>query len=501
MINKVKSWLEKSLSAPLIQSGSKEELSLNREADIPQGSLGQLYQARSRRKVLWLMALPIIFQNLVQHMQIVIDRRFLGRLDIEYLSALGNVMTPYNALTLFLIASSTGLTVLIAGHLGANRPAKAGILAENSFVFSTVFAILLYLVWLLGSDQIFAWLGARGAVKTYAVQYVRILALSLFFMGADTTAAATLQGAGVTLPILITGLFKNALNILLDWLLIEGRLGLPALGIEGAAWASLISNLLGSAALVVYVLRTRRLPFRFSLPALLKPRFRPYWKTMRLGLPSGLESLLWFAGQLVLTRLINEQDPLGMGIVSLVKSITMLALFVYLGFARAATTIVGQLYGARRPDLGRAAGFQAQWTSLGVSLVWGLVIVLFPGWLAGLFTREAGVIRDSIPLLYISAAMINFQSVNVGMGHAIRGTGDTRWMLYTQIGGTAFVVLFGYLVLFPLGWGLKGLFVTLLLDELLRALVNTWRFAKGDSLARRPGTAGSSPFEKQGEQQ
>ncbi len=479
MINKVKSWLRKSLDGPFIQAGAQAELSLNREADAPESVSQHLFSRAGRRKAMFIIALPIIFQNIVQHLQMVIDRSFLGKLDPGYLSALGNVMTPFNALALFLIASSTGLTILIANNIGGGKPDKARDLAESSFIYSTIFSLLIYLFWYFGSDRVFDLLGTQGEVKTYAVQYVRIIAISLLFMGADTTAAATLQGVGVTHPILVTGIIKNILNIFLDWLLIYGKLGFPEMGLEGAAIATLISNAIGSILLVLVVLTSRKLPFHFSLKALIRPRFKQYWKTMKLGLPSGFESLLWFVGQLFLTRMVNILDPLGMGIVSLVSGIYLLGLFIYLGFARAATTIVGQLFGSGRPDLARSAGFQAQKMSLVVSLSWSVVMLVFPYELARLFSSDTHIIEQSVVMIRLAAVFVNFQSVNVVMGHGIRGTGDTTWMLYTQIGGTLFVLGSSYLLMFHFNLGLTGLYLTLIADEFLRSVVNTWRFSMG----------------------
>ena len=69
-----------------------------------------------RRRWIFAIAIPIIVQNVVQHMQMVIDRAFLGNLDPRYLSAIGNVMTPYNAVALFLFSASMGLTILVADY-------------------------------------------------------------------------------------------------------------------------------------------------------------------------------------------------------------------------------------------------------------------------------------------------------------------------------------------------------------------------------------------------
>jgi Na+-driven multidrug efflux pump len=96
-----------------------------------------------------------------------------------------------------------------------------------------------------------------------------------------------------------------------------------------------------------------------------------------------------------------------------------------------------------------------------------------------IFSNDVAVIKESIVMIRLAALFVNFQAVNVIMGHSIRGTGDTRWMLYTQIAGTIFVVGMSYLTMFPMGLKLAGLYLTLTADEIIRSLVNTWRFHKG----------------------
>lgn len=435
-------------------------------------------ELRARLGTIFAMALPIMVQNLVQHLQMVIDRAFLGNLDPVYLAAIGNVMTPYNAVGLFLVASSTGLTVLVAQNIGAKKLQEARDLSESSFVFTSVLSTLMFLFWLVGAEGIFTLLGAQGDIKEAASVYVRIMAVSLIFTGADVTAASVLQGAGFNLPIMVTGLLKNLLNILFDWLLIYGVGPFPALGLQGAAVATVISNVVGSLVLVLWTLRYKKLPFRFSLRALLKPRWVHFAKTMALGLPSGVESVLWFVGQLFLLRMINQINPLAAGIVSLVQGISLLALFVYLGFARAATTLVGQAWGARDSQQARKAALTCQNLGLGVSLVWTVVMLAFPEALCSLFTQDPQMVADSVPMLRLSAVFINFQAVNVIIGHSIRGTGDTKWMLYSQIFGTLFVIGASWVLIFPLNFGLAGLFITLILDEAGRGLVNYLKFLK-----------------------
>ncbi|AFG38611.1 MATE family efflux transporter [Spirochaeta africana] len=468
-----------------------------------------------RRKWIFAIAIPIIIQNIVQHLQMVIDRAFLGNLDPRYLSAIGNVMTPFNAVTLFLFSASMGLTILVAQNIGAGRPDRARDFAESSYVYATAFSGLLFLVWYLGASQIFSLLGARGQVLADSTAYVRILAISLFFIGAEITSGAVLQGAGYTRPIMITGITKNLLNILFDYLLIFGNWGFPQLGLQGAAVATVIANAVGAILLTTLALTTRRLPFRYKLAALLRPKWRHYYGAVRIGLPAGFESLLWFSGQLAVVRMVNSLDELAIGIVSLVQGIYLMGLFVYLGFARAATTIVGQLWGkavaaanasedgsiagaAAAPDLlpeqprppagiGEAlrAGFHCQKYGFLISLGAAALMLSIPQTLAGIFTRDPEVIRRAAVMIRLAALFVPAQSINIVMGHAIRGTGDTKWMLYSQIFGTIMVVGFSYVMIFPAGFGLAGVYITLIIDEWVRGIINMLRFRMGQNPFRR----------------
>lgn len=433
---------------------------------------------RHRIRAIFIIALPVMIQNLVHHLQMIIDRAFLGNIDSRFLSVIGNVMVPYSALGLFLVSVSTGLTILVAQNIGAKRFEKARDYAESSFVFATLMSTMIFAIWIFFASGIFSLLGVESSIRADAVLYVSIISVSMILMGVDITSAAILSGAGYTSPIMITGIIKNVMNIFLDYVLIFGKFGFDEMGLKGAAIATVIANGIGAVCLLSIALSTKKLPFVYSLRALLRPKWNFFWETMRLGLPSGFESLLWFTGQLVLVRMINEINPLSIGILSLVQSLNHLALFIYLGFARSAISLVGQYWGASNFDDAKRVGLECQFFAFVVSFTWSMVLLVFPRELAGMFTNDAGIIESSAFILRLSSLFINFQVVNVIMGHAIRGTGDTKWMLYSQIFGTFFVVGVSFFMIFHFSWGLVGVVIAMTMDEGLRGGVNFMRFLK-----------------------
>jgi putative MATE family efflux protein len=429
-------------------------------------------------KPLLSIALPIMVQTLVAHLQIVIDRAFLGNINSLYLSALGNVMVPYNAVSFFLVSAATGLTILIAQSLGAHRNDRARGYAESSLFFSTLLGLGLFLFWQLAGAWIFRLLGAGGLVHDAATRYLRLLSLSLIVFGFEISSGSILQGAGITRPIMYAAVIKSGLNILLDWLLIFGNLGFPELGLEGAALATSIANSIGALSLFFFLFSSG-LPFRISRRSLFSPRWVDYWASMKIGLPAGIESLLWFGGQTVMVRIFNSISSRAMGIATLVQGIQIMAVLIYLGFARGTTTLVGRYLGQGRIKQAMRTGFLAQKIALGVSATAGLVFLIFAPRLVDIFTNDPAVIRSGSRVLRIAAFTIQGQAVNMVIGSAIRGTGDTRWMLRTQVFGTFFVLASASLLVFVFGMGIVGIYLTILFDEYIRAAINFLRFIRG----------------------
>ena len=444
-----------------------------------------LERNKNRRKMIFAIALPIMIQNIVMNLQVMIDRAFLGNLDARYLASIGNVMVPFNALNFFFYSAATGLTVLVAQNIGRKDYSRAKKLGESAFVYSTLFSTLLFLTWLLGANIIFTVFGASGEILSDAVTYVRIVAISLIFLGIEVSGGSILQGVGITRHIMVFGILKSLTNILLDWILIYGKFGFPALGLKGAALATMISNIIAAVGIFIAILKSRRLPFTFSKKALLRPKWQLYKKTLEVGMPIGIEALLWYLGQLILVRFLNQIDSMAIGVYSLVNGIQSIPLFIYLGIAKAAMTKVGQYWGDEEYQEALSIGLYCQKLASICVIVFSVAFFIFPRHFAGIFTADVQVLDRAVPLIRLSGIFINVQALNVVMGNAIRATGDTKWMLYSQIAGTIFIVSIAPVMIFGLSLGLKGMYITMIVDEGIRGAINYARFYYG-----------KNPFEK-----
>ena len=428
------------------------------------------------RYKLYAIAAPIIIQNLVHYIQLQVDIAMLGHSNTLFLSAVGNVLYPYNIVLSFLTALSTGATVLIAHGLGGRSLNGSRRYAEVSFFYNLVVSLPLFLLLFFFPDTLMSWMGATDLIKVYAVQFLRSLSFSILFLGIQLTFISIFQGVGKTRPIMIAAIIATIANVFFDWLLIYGNWGLPALGIQGAGMATSIANCLSMCYLIFAFFVSKALPFKSSMKGILNPRWSIHKRSFSLGLPYGMEAMFWSFGQIFIIRMINEKDSLAVGTYILISRIQSIALFFYLGFAKATMVLVGQEMGAGNKQMASHITYMSLRIAVLTAVVASSMFLLFPEYILLVFTTDKNLLQASVPLLNIVAVTVFPVTVNVVIGNAIRGLKDTRWMFYTQCLGTTFVILLSAILLFVFDLSLAGVFITILCDECIRGFLNFRHF-------------------------
>ncbi len=430
------------------------------------------------KKVL-MIALPMIIQGLVIQFQTLINRAFLGNLKVEYLAAVGNTIFPFYATITVVIAVSTGLTILIAQNIGAKQVAAAKEYLHNSIFYSSILALILFVLWFFFPGIIFAVMGVDKVLMGYCVGYVRIISFFLILLGIDISIQAALQGAGITKPIMYSGLARILCNVLLDWIFIFGHLGFPKMGLYGAALATAISNIAAIMFLLFYSLKSKRLPFKINLREVFGSKnFDKFKDVLRVGLPTGFESLIWYIGILLFLRILNHLDELAVGIYTLIYGIDIAVYGIYNGLARASLTLVGNKIGEENETEAKkvlTSCLKYNYVVVGVIF---LVFLLYSKQILGIFTKDVTLIDKSVFFFIIMSFTLFPRSLNVIVGSGIRGFGDTKWMLYTQILGTVFVITFANMAVFVFQLGITGIYITIFMDEFFRSVLNSLHFYK-----------------------
>lgn len=430
-------------------------------------------------KKLWVIALPLLLNMLVSQIQIIIDRAFLGQIHVEYMSAIGNVSAPLWTSISVLWALTSGATILMSQAIGAKKIDIAKQYAHNIIKYSSLASGIIFLLWLIFGKQVFTLLGVKGDVLEFCLDYITFLMPMILLVGLNASSGAILQSNGTTKPILISGIVRSSLNVFLDWVLIFGQFGLPAMGIKGAALATSIAEIIGTSLLVLLVITNRDLPFKLTLKGVFKSKLTLFKKVADKGLPSAGEEFLWHLGNLGIIRILNIISITATGVYTIIFSIDIFPALIFVAIGQGVLTLTGQSTGADDIDGAKKIGLVGLINSWLISVGFMLMFVLFPRFILGVFTSDVNIIDQAV--LYLIIASINFfpRSANILLGSGIRGYGDTKWMMKTQIMGTIQIIIYALLFVIVLDLGITGVFMATLLDETVRAVINYTRYRKG----------------------
>ncbi len=424
------------------------------------------------------IALTIMLGSLINQLQMLIDRVFLGKLDVVFMSAVGNATTPMWTTMNVVFTLAVGTTILASQAIGEGKKEKAIEYIASLFKYNNVIAIFLFFFWTFCPRLVYRAMGVGSDVIEFAIAYTVIYAPIFLITGFNASANSLLQISAYTKPLLIIGIIRSGLNILLDWAMIFGHLGLPAMGIKGAALATTVAEFIGGVIYILILVQSKHIEFRPSLKQIINSKFKIYVDSVKLGFPAASEDFAWNFGNLMLVRVLNAISSVAAGIYTIVFSIEIIPVVFFGALGNATLTLTGKETGKRDfVQFHKIVNTVVIW-SITFSCVILLCFMGFPKQLLGLFTKDATILSSAFVYLTIVGIDLFPKSLNIIIGSGIRGYGDTKWMLYTQLFGTVFVVSVASLFVFVFKLGIAGVFAAVVLDETTRCSINAIRYKR-----------------------
>jgi putative MATE family efflux protein len=429
-------------------------------------------QKNIRQQVLSL-ALPVVLSSLLQRSVGIVDIFLVGGLGAQAIAAVGIVQIMVFVTMSVSWGVNVGVTVLVSQLWGAGRKAEAAQAAYQAMLLAVAAAGLIMLLGLSFGGRTAALLGAAPAVQGIIGDYTRIIFTFIFFTISINVISGIMHGTGDTKTPLYSMLLVNILHVVVAYPLIYGHLGLPALGVKGAAIAVAISESLGAVFLFVrslhkrYIIIAKRVEIRFTV------------MTIKLGLPILVDRLLQNAGSLVFAKIILLYGTAVYAAHQVGLAIEAFSFMPGYGIAVAAATIVGQNLGANRPADARLSAYEANRLAVILMAGMGLIFFFFPYGLLRAFTSDPEVIRYGIMYMKIVAfAQIPLAITMVATG-SLRGAGDTGFIMFATIAGMWFVRLPVAAALAVL-WKAEIRYVwsVMVLDWLVRMGLLLWRYRK-----------------------
>lgn len=431
---------------------------------------------RHHAKTILRLAGPLIVNNLATAGMMTADTLMSGHIGAEALAA---VAVGSNYVSIFQLAGLGLLMALsptVAHVYGAGRSAEVGSYFRQALWLASGIAALVMLGLLLVDPMLRA-IGTPAEVASVATRYVYAVACGMPALLAFLALRFSSEGLGWTRPILYTALISMCANVLLNWVFMFGKLGVPAMGAVGAGVATACVYWLIFGFLCYYV-RTHRVYRPFAPLAMLeRPDGRRLREILRLGLPiSGsvlAEGALFSSAALIL-------GTFGATIVAahaIAINYAALMFMVPLSLHSATTIHVGHLAGAGRRSEARRAGWTGIGMCAGIMFVSALVLVVARGGIASLYTDDMDVAALAATLLLFAAAFQVADGLQVGAAGALRGFKDAAvpmWLNVLSYWGIGFPLAWWLGV--RAGWSAAGVWIGLIVGLFACALLLSVRY-------------------------
>ena len=423
-------------------------------------------------KKILVIAIPIMLSNLISQLQMMIDRIFIGRLSLTSMSAVGNATTPMWTTMSSIFALTTGATILVSQAYGANEIEKAKDTLASLFKFNNVLGVILFLFWLICPQVAFNLMGVDESIIGLSIDYARYCAPIYVLTGIGASVSCMLQVSQKTQIMVWYGLSRSVTNVILDYVMIFGHFGFPAMGVKGAALATTIAEFLGDTIVLVYVLYEKDLKLRPSFARILRARFGLFAETIRYGAPAACEDFAWNLGNLYLIAMLNKVSVEAAGIHSIVFGVELIAVVMVSSIGTATLTLSGYETGKK--------SIQGVWDVVLSSalLSWGvcafnlILFIMFPEQILGLFTTDQNVLTAAGVYLLVVGIDLFPKSGNIIFGSGIKGYGEPSWMLKTQLLGTTFIIIVSSIMVMVFHMGIIEIFILVAIDETIRFVLN-----------------------------
>lgn len=417
------------------------------------------------------IAIPVILAELGWMSMGVVDTIMVGPLGPAAIAAAGIGTSLHMAFAIFGMGLLLGLDTLVSQAYGARQIDAC----HSWLVHGVVLALLLTPPAMVVCAALYFSIGSLGfhpVVQPLLKDYFAVIIWSTPFLMLYAAFRRYLQGIHVVTPVMFALVSANLVNAGANWALIYGHLGLPALGIAGAAWATLLARAYTAAVLLLSIAvhdRWRRSDLRAVIHRAALRRL------IELGFPAASTVALEVGVFAASTALAGKLEPVSGASHQIALNIAAVSFMIPLGLASAGAVRVGHAVGASDPRRAAAAGWTAILLGVAFTTAAAMAFLAVPQVLIGLFTREANVVALGSALLFVAAIFQLFDGLQGVATGVLRGVGDTRTPMLTNLAGHwLFGLPVGYSLCFVWGFGVVGLWIGLSTGLIIAGVVLVW---------------------------
>ena len=394
---------------------------------------------------IWRIAYPIMLGNLAQTIITFTDTAFLGHLGTNELSASMMAGLYYFVFTTLAMGFAVGIQIFIARRYGEGEYRKIGVVFQHGALFVLGLGILLFGILFFLSHRLLHIIIESENIYAAADAYLNFRQFGIFFVVFNYLFRSFYVGISSTRVITYSTLIMAVVNIFFDWALIFGHAGLPAMGIGGAALASLLAEI--TAFCFFWVFTYIKIPheeygmFRWHpwQPELMG-------NILKVAFPSMIQRLFSFGAWFIFFVIIEKMGEVAIGISSVVRSTYMIIIIPGIAFAATTNTLTSRIIGEGKSDEVMASVWKVVRNSFLCSLVLVVVVGIIPHLVLQIYTDDAALAQAAIPSVYVICVATLLGAFSMTFFEAVSGTGNTAAAMALEFGVLIIYIIYVFLM-------------------------------------------------------
>lgn len=427
------------------------------------------------------MAWPAIVESFFVAFAGLVDSFMVSSLGKNAVAAVGLTTQPkFVGMSLF-IATGVSMSALVARRRGQDKKEDANRVLITALVFIVLAALAMSALLVSLASPIIGLCGSTPETHDMAVDYFSIIMGGMIFNCIQIGINSAQRGAGNTKITMRTNVTSNLVNIVLNYLLIGGHFGFPALGIRGAALATVLGTVVSCIMSICSLLnKDGFISFLYIIKNKIKPCIEAFVSIVKVGYSVFCEQLLMRVGFMLTAIMAADMGTDAMAAHQVGMNIMGLSFSFGDGLQSAAVALIGRSLGQGKPDLAKEYGRTCKMLGGCISAVLALIYFLGARWLYSMFFKEPEIVEIGVTIMYVMIITVIFQIRQVIYMGCLRGAGDT---LYTAISSTISVsvirTVVSYVCGYTLGLGITGIWLGVLGDQISRFTFASIRFKQG----------------------
>ena len=400
------------------------------------------WRSKSRYREVSRVCVPLVTGMAATTVMEFTDRIFLSHYSVEAISAVVPAGVTAFLLLCLLGGISGYISVFIAQYHGSGRPERIGAVLWQGIFFTIFSGFFLLLFSSLATTPLFTLVGHSPGIRDLEEIYFKILCQGGILYVAAQTLSGFFTGKGQTRPVMLANILGMAINIPLDYALINGLWGLPELGIKGAGIATVIAWGVTALflALCTFSPGQRR---EYRLFETMGVDREIFFRLLRYGVPGALQYSMDIFAFTFFILMVGRMGTEPLAATNIVISISSLAFMPALGFSSGISSMAGHALGRGRPDKARTAAWSAIHILLAYTLILDILFIFTPEYIVSIFIHSNGasgqykeISQMAAKILGLVAAYILLDVFYMIFAGVLKGAGDTRFLLLAISGAS-----------------------------------------------------------------